>query len=314
VGTGVLLAVDFKLNNGAASTKQRLVGLNFSVRERTGGTSHDVTGDVTHYRAREESVAGSQVANLLAQPWIPITHAIIMELGEHNPEGKRYGERRVAFQVKTATLTSEVVSDSITLDPVLKEYKVSRQGIGSDASPFTHPLIQYAASQGFQFPKSFLETCAGGTDAGGGGVGAQQDISSGNAIVTFGYSATASCTTRAEYELFFGRGLDEFWRIKSVNVSGATIHSHGLNRFLAKYTFTETLLLSPTCPSGTVFKPVSKVCVGPDALSQITIGDVVVEGPEIDDFVDPANPWKNAFVRPLTLSRPLVQPGIRHPN
>ncbi len=293
VGTQVFLAVNFKLNNGAASTKQRLVGLNFSVREHTGGTSHDVTADVTHYRAREVPDEGNLVANLSAQPWILITHGLIMELGEHNPEGRRYGGRRVAFQVQTATLTSDVVSDSITLEPVLKDYKVSSQGD-------THPLIQYAASQGFKFPLDVHETscnsatCPRGT---GGGI-ADRDIATGTAGVGAGEflsnTSASTCVTKASYVLFGGRSPNQYWRIKSVVVPGTPVGTPGPNRFEVRF--------SETDPSNRC------------SVVTIKVGDVVVEGPEVDDFLDPANPWKNAFVRPLTLIRPTVQPGIRPPN
>src|SRR5207253_1374548 len=69
VGTATELVVDFKLQNGAPSIKGRLVGLNFTVRERTGATSHDVTAEVTHYRVRE--LPDLRDEDLYAQTWIP---------------------------------------------------------------------------------------------------------------------------------------------------------------------------------------------------------------------------------------------------
>src|SRR5204862_5070661 len=98
---------------------------------------------------------------------------IILELAEHNGAGQRYGDRKIMFQVKTNGLTSGVVSDTITLEPVLKEYRVS-------ASGGVHPLIQYAASQGFTFPLSFYETCNGNCS---GGVGADPGLATGTAKV-----------------------------------------------------------------------------------------------------------------------------------
>jgi len=302
VATQTTLELDFKLNNGTAPTTQRKVLLHFTAREKTGSATTDVTANITHFRARESPNLND--ADLSSQPWVPLEKPVLLvhELALKNGNGQRYGERKVMFQVKTASLTSGIVSDTIDLEPVLKEFTVSPQGN-------TNPLIQYAASQGFQFPRSFFETCADGT-----GAGAEQAISSGNATVTCGISTRVSCTTRVEYELFFGRGPNKFWRIKSVNVSGASIHPHGPNRFLAKFTFTQTLTSSSTCPNGTALNLNNNACfVLPDP-SLITIGDVVVEGPEVDDFIDPANPWKNAFVQSLHLIRPTIQPGTRPPN
>ena len=86
-----------------------------------------------------------------------------------------------------------------------------------------------------------------------------------------------TCTTRADYLLFETRTPNRFWHIKSVAANGNVVF-HGADRFRLKYHFDST--------TG---------CFGPQP---ITIGDVVVTGPVVDDFVDPANPWKNAFVRP----------------
>ena len=79
--------------------------------------------------------------------------------------------------------------------------------------------------------------------------------------------------------MFEARSPNQFWRIKSVDVPGTHVVGHGANRFRVKFSFDNK----------------DATCFGP---KQISIGDVVVEGPEVDDFVDAANPWKNAFVRP----------------
>src|SRR5205823_3512504 len=99
------------------------------------------------------------------------THGLILELAEHNGAGQRYGDRKIMFQVKTGTLTSNIVSDTITLEPVLKEYRVSASGNG-------HPLIQFAASQGFKFPLSFYTTCDGSC---AGNISADSNLASGGA-------------------------------------------------------------------------------------------------------------------------------------
>ncbi len=141
----LILEVDFKLNAGAASTKQRLVTLDFTARLKNSGPGQDLTSTVHHYRVLESPTLF--VADLSAQPWIPLSkHPEVHQLALRNGQGERYGERRVMFQVKTDTLTSDVVSDTITLEPVLKEYRVSAGASG-------HPLVQYAAGQGFQFPR-----------------------------------------------------------------------------------------------------------------------------------------------------------------
>ena len=287
VGTAVtaaVLVVDFKLQNGAPSAKGRLVGLNFSVRERTGANSHDVTDEVTQYRVRESP--DLRDADVSGQAWIPLPgHGLIHELALRNGAGERYGERKIMFQVKTSTIISDVVSDTIVLEPVLKEYTVS-------ASGDTHPLIHYAADQGFTFPLDFYEPCKNGTCPGnnaadpnlasgtvsvsvqaltsGGGEGINHDTAAGNA---------GTCTTKADYLLFEGRSPNPFWRIKSVNVPGTHVVGHGANRFRVKFSFDNK----------------GATCLGP---KQISVGDVTVEGPAEDDFVDAANPWKNAFVRP----------------
>ena len=309
VGTATELVVDFKLQNGAPSIKGRLVGLNFTVRERTGATSHDVTAEVTHYRVRE--LPDLRDEDLSAQPWIPLPeHGLIHEMALRNGAGQRYGERKIMFQVKTATLTSSIVSDTITLEPVLKEYTMS-------ASGSTHPLIQYAASQGFTFPLDYYETCKG--DCSVGSLLADGNLASGTAYVstqalaggggdntvacvatitaavfTLGLLApvavlactnrpatgpAGTCSTKADYLLFEGRSPNTFWRIKSVDVPGTRVVGHGANRFRVKFSFDKK---DATCVAG----------------ASIAVGDVVVEGPEVDDFVDPANPWKDAFVRP----------------
>jgi hypothetical protein len=287
VGTGVILKIDFNLDNGAASTKQRTVGLNFSAKEVTGATSHDVTAEVTNYRVLEAPDSRDLVHDLSAQPWIrfnPRT-ALSLELALRNAEGQRYSDRRVVFQVKTSTLTSNVVSDTIALDPVLKDYEVDSQGD-------THPLIQYAASQGFKFPLDVHETTCTGANlcpSGTGSNSVSKDIATGAAKVGFGGVAAngnsqATCNTKASYVLFDGRSPNPFWQIKSVSAPGSRVGILGPNRFEVRFSTDES---ASRCGADTV-----------------KVVHVVVEGPEVDDFVDSANPWKNAFVRPLSITRP----------
>src|SRR5438128_1128575 len=150
------LEVDFQLSASAASTKERSVTLNFTVREKSGIGNlalHDVTANVTQYRVLEsENLAN----DLSSQPWIQMpSRPPVFELGLRDKNGHRYGERRVMLQVKTDVLTSNIVSDTIVLEPVLKEYRVSASGTN-------HPLIQYAADQGFSFPRDYYEGCKGG--------------------------------------------------------------------------------------------------------------------------------------------------------
>ena len=297
----LLLDVDFKLDAGAASTKERSVTLNFTAREKSdlgNVTMRDATSNVIEYRVLESS--DPLDAALSRQPWIrTIRHPLVYELALRNGKDERYGERRVIFQVKTDTLTSNVVSDTIVLEPVLKEYRVSAGGN-------THPLIQYAATQGFQFTLDYYETCKG--DCAEGSSVANPDLASGSAAVSVQAATTTetnrglicvlgaiagnplvctlhvapapagTCTTKADYLLFSGRSPNPFWRIKSVTVSNAYVTPHGVNRFLAKFSFENR---GATCP--------------PPSL--LSVGDVLVEGPEVDDYVDGGNPWKNAFVR-----------------
>ena len=67
----LLLEVDLKLNAGAQATRTRAVTLDFTAREKGDGniTIRDVTSNITHYRALEDS----STDQLLEQPWIPIT-------------------------------------------------------------------------------------------------------------------------------------------------------------------------------------------------------------------------------------------------
>ena len=310
----LLLEVDLRINGGgAASTSNRAVTLDFTAREKTDGnlTVSDETAQVTHYRVLEDSTP----ENLSAESWLPITRRPpFFNLAERNKQGQRYGERRVVFQVKTAALTSNIVSVSLLVEPLLKEYRVS-------ASGNTHPLLQYAAQQGFTFPLDYYETCKGSCV---GKMGADLDLASGSASVSSDALvkvrednsiicvitsvamggllkcgprsnaapvAAGTCTTKADYHLFEGRELNRFWRIKSVNVTGATAHPHGANRFLVKLLIENK---DATCLS-----------------RQISVGDIVVEGPVEDDFVDAANPWKNAFVRP---SKSQLLPIATRPN
>src|SRR2546422_8639557 len=263
----LLLDLDLKLNSGAASTKERLVTLSFTAREKSDNiTIGDATANVTNYRVLEtENVSSGDLSN---QPWIPVTsRPPDFALALRNGRGQRYGERRVMFQVKTDTLTSNVVSDTIDLEPVLKEYRVS-------ASGNTHPLIQYAAAQGFNFPRSFYETCSNAdcpgsfqTDdsiATGSAFIATQDARKGGGPGGLGGlpppppSVPVTCVTKAEYQLFFERSPNQFWRIKSVAVSNAYVRPHGVNRFLAKFNFENK--------DGSCLPP-----------SSISVGDVIVE-------------------------------------
>lgn len=311
----LLLELDLKLDAGAQATQSRAVTLDFTAREKGDGnvTIHGVSLNITHYRALEDSSS----EKLSEQPWLPITRRPpFFNLAERNKQRQRYGERSVVFQVKTDTLTSNIVSDTIVLEPLLKEYKVS-------ASGNVHPLIQYAAQQGFTFPLSYYETCKGncaGTNvadpnlaSGSANVVVQALSQSGDnslvcvlvSVASLGTltcqprvasasAAAGTCTTKADYILFDGRSPNRFWRIKSVDISGATVHFHGLNKFLVKLNFENK---DATCLPGRL----------------ISIGDVVIEGPVEDDFVDSANPWKNAFVRG-ELTRPLPDPTNRRPN
>src|SRR6185369_1284640 len=165
------------------------------------------------------------------------------------------------------------------------------------------PLIQYAASQGFTFPLDYYETCDGGRCV-VGDFKADLNIASGHAAAAvqqiFGKQLSicfvmnglvigigtclvdsvvpdGTCRTKADYLLFETRTPNKFWHIKSVAANGNVVF-HGQDKFRLKYHFDN-----------------SSGCFGPQP---ITIGDVVVSGPVVDDFVDPANPWKNAFVRP----------------
>ena len=319
------LVVDFKLNGGAASTKERIVTLNFTVREKTGPGNfapNDVTASVTQYRVLESD---NPNVDLSGQPWIQMpTRSLQFELALHDKSGQRYGERRVALQVKTASLESNVVSDTIALEPVLKEYRVS----GSNSALQPNPLLKYAADQGFKFPLEYFETCNGDCSpvgkpdpslASGTSSVPTQALSKGGAphdiltcvlvsVATLGVAApfvcsppaapvaAGTCTTKADYLLFEDRSLNQFWNIKSVAVAGASVHPHGVNRFRLKSTLS---ISDGSCLPG----------------YQIIVGDIVVEGPEVDDFVDPANPWKNAFVRPQSLTRPPpTQTVVRPPN
>ena len=311
----LLLEVDLRIDGGAAATNNRALTLDFTALEKGDGnvTIQNETAKITHYRALEDSTPET----LSQQSWIPITRRPpFFNLNERDKQGHRYGERHVVFQVKTETLTSNIVSDTIAVEPLLKEYKVS-------ASGSVHPLIQYAAQQGFTFPLDYYETCKGNC---AGNTVADPDLASGSAKVSVqalsqnadtslvcvlvsvaslgtltcqprvpsAPAAAGTCTTKADYILFGGRSPNRFWRIKSVDISGATVHFHGLNKFLVKLNFENK---DATCFAGRL----------------ISIGDVVMEGPVEDDFIDSANPWKNAFVRG-ELKLPEPAPTNRRPN
>jgi hypothetical protein len=153
----LLLDVDFKINGGASTTKQRSVRVNFTAREKSDPgdvTIRDATASVTHYRVVESDDLLPD--KLSAQTWISIAkRPAVFDLALRNGKRERYGERRVMLQVKTDTLTSNIASDTIVLEPVLKDYRISPRGTN-------HPLIQYAADQGFTFPRDYYEGCKGG--------------------------------------------------------------------------------------------------------------------------------------------------------
>jgi hypothetical protein len=310
-GTGQQVRLEvtlFKINNGAGTTKSHLISLNFDAREvSANGISHEAT--ITEYRVRGVGL-NEPLTSIEASPWQPFNGSIPpMGLPERNDSGVRYGARRVLLQVKSAAgLISDVASDTITLEPVLKDYTVHA------AADHTHPLIQYAASQGFTFPRTFFQVCQHGK-----GGSASPDISSGFAQIDGGVLDCPSipgqadvaardpkCETRFEYELFGGRQLNKFWHIKSVNVSGADPKFHGVNSYLLKGHVTRP---PDCCPAGAI--SVDGYCV-PDTFGSsptVTIGDIVIEGPEVDDFVNAANPWENAFVQQLIIHPP--PPGTR---
>ncbi|HZT57079.1 MAG TPA: hypothetical protein VFA21_00490 [Pyrinomonadaceae bacterium] len=328
----VRLELTLKINNGAETTKDRTVNLTFNLVEVINGTSHPASVSIKEYRVREAGL-NEPLTSIEAAPWQPVHPSVgtvpaplTLELGLHNDFGQRYGDRRVLLQVNTLDGGSDVASDTITLEPVLRDYTVHA------AADHTHPLIQYAASQGFTFPRTFFQPCTGGS--GGGG---SEDISGGFASITGAALACPpsppptnvpgigpisspgsmlaatkpTCETRFEYELFGGRQLNRFWRIKTVNASGGDVKFHGANSFLLKGHVTE---LPSCCPQGT-HNDGKGFCLpnNPPPSPTVTIGDIVIEGPEVDDFVDAASPWKNAFYKfplPLIMPQPNVRPGF----
>jgi hypothetical protein len=330
VGTGaqVRLELTLKLNNGAETTKDRTVNLNFNLVEVINGASHPASVNIKEYRVREVGL-NEPLTSIEAAPWKPFPSILpaaplTLELALRNDFGQRYGERRVLLQVNTLNGVSDVASDAIELEPVLKDYTAHA------AADHTHPLIQYAASQGFTFPRTFFEACTSGS-----GGSASSDISEGSASITGATLAcppsppptnipgigtvpspgseiaatTPKCETRFEYELFGGRQLNKFWHIKSVNVSGGDPKFHGVNRYLVKGHVTEPPFC---CPVGT-HNDGKGSCLPGDPTASVTVGDIVIEGPEEDDFVDAANPWKNAFFKfplPLITPHPNARPGF----
>ncbi len=308
VGVSAHLELTLKINNGADTTKGHLISLNFDAIEVLNGIRRAAT--ITQYRVRGVGL-NEPLKSIEASPWQPFNVSIPpMGLPERDDTGQRYGDRRVLLQVKSADgLTSDVASDTITLEPVLRDYTIHAN------ADHTHPLIQYAASQGFTFARTFFQACTGGH-----GGSSPADISSGFAVISGGAlpcppgssssndvaRSDPQCETRFEYELFGGRQLNKFWHIKSVSASGGDIKFHGTNSFLLK----GHVMAPPACndcPSGT--QAVNSQCVPINDDPSVSIGDIVIEGPEVDDFVSAANPWENAFVSPLRLTMP--PPGTR---
>jgi hypothetical protein len=258
---GPIKIVTFTLDNGAATTTSRAVQLNFTTGPRDAGQQNPKP---EFYRVAEPEGGLSLLATLEQKPFLTLvtgTTFVIPHklLLRRSQDQARYGGRTVALQVKSGTHTSIVVPDTIQLDPVLREYTAP----GSVVFPF-------AEAHGFkrQLDKRTIDSQPGSPKC--------FECPPSQIRRTTDHT----CTLVETSVFFSGQTIKPFWRI--LRVIGGTTSNPGLNLF--RHVISRSLGPVPNQP---------EICID----SLFPDPDLVLQGPTEDDFIDPANPWKNAFAQ-----------------
>ena len=285
--TGPIQLVSFNINNGAASTTSHMVTLNFTAAPTN-------TGDPSPVLEAFRAVEGGSQQELFAKPFVDLTSTTSapFTLALKRRDGARYGGRPILLQVKSGSQLSFPRIDSIQLDPVLREYT-----IGNDAA------FDFAQSQGYLItttsepvnsdPDDACNQCPEGSRA---------------------QARDRPCTVTTTVIFFTGRGLRPFWRLKKVEPTVG--EALPINQNIFRWIFSDTTPPDPSLPFSTVgpcpspFSPAGSCPAIACALSPAApTATLTFEGPTEDDFVEPLNPWKNAFTSFFRLTPIPIRPS-----
>src|SRR5262249_9895648 len=157
--TGPVQIVSFKINNGAASTSNRTVTLNFT-------TAPTNSGDPNPLPDAFRAVEGGSLQELLAKPFETLTSTTSapFTLALRRRDGARYGGRPVLLQVKSGSQLSFPRIDSIQLNPVVRDYTIGDQA-AFDFAQRRGYVITATSSTGTSDPDDPCNLCPIGTQA-----------------------------------------------------------------------------------------------------------------------------------------------------
>jgi hypothetical protein len=260
----------FSINNGTASTTNPIVTLNFT------------TAPASLVPDTFRAVEGGSIQKLISQPFVRLesTTSAPFKLALRGRDGARYGGRSILLQVKSGSHLSSPGVDAIRFDPILRDYMTS----------FDDAAFEYAQRRGYTItgtyrkpddpdPNSSCNACPDGAEP---------------TVVD------QTCTWTTTFQFFAGRQLMPFWQLK--NIEPGVGQAYPIGQGMWEWTY-KTIILptSSNDPRGVVCTP---IIFQNDPKVRMTF-----EGPTHDDFVDPGNPWKNAFTprfspRPVTPANP----------
>ena len=283
--TGPVQIVSFKINNGAASTSNRTVTLNFT-------TAPTNSGDPNPLPDAFRAVEGGSLQELLAKPFETLTSTTSapFTLALRRRDGARYGGRPVLLQVKSGSQLSFPRIDSIQLNPVVRDYTIGDQA-AFDFAQRRGYVITATSSTGTSDPDDPCNLCPIGTQAQAG---------------------DRPCTVTTTVIFFTGQALRPFWRLKKVEPTAG--QALPINQNVFRWIFADTTPADPSLggfsPGGDCFfglqcAPSGIACFA--ATVDPPQATLTFEGPTEDDFFDPLNPWKNAFAPGLVR---LINPNI----
>jgi len=292
VPSGEIQITAFKINDGAESTTSRPVTLNFTTGPRNAGEPNPVP---EFFRA----VEGGSVAELFQEPYVPLTSTTSAPFTlalRRSQDGHRYGGRLILFQVKAGSNLSQFLMDVIRLDPVLRDYETSYRA-----------AVAFARSHGYSAAEA--REASDGVPTGvnpteGVQVQVCNQCGSGDEL----HAPDRSCTYTTQAIFFTARELHQFWRLKQVVPDRGTALPIAPNVF--RWIFSHTNPADPSIPKGLVCThprglPFGGDCAETPGVCRVAAvrPDAILtfEGPTEDEvlFVDPSNPWKNAFARPV---------------
>lgn len=277
-GVGNTIIQSAKINGNAASTTDRAVNSTITVNG----------GAITAFRVAEAENGMTLLQSLQQKPFTTVACTQVgfsvtvgHKLNLRRVDNVRYGGRTVAFEVKSGTFTSNVVTDTIILEPVLKSYNLS-----DDAA--VAQMFVFAKSQGFTVNTTAEDTC--------------QNVSScTNPDPDKLLQRSDRACSYSKINIFFqGGSLNPFWKLKSFtqnsSTSVVTVAVSQISSNVFRSTIKQTVPLMPDGQVGFVLPDQNLgVCLTDQRGS--TPRTAVLEGPAEDDFVDVFNPWKNAFAK-----------------